>query len=136
MLDGDMMARCGEASHPIPRRRPPPALASTAGGGEGMVRASRRSQVPPFEVMAILDRVEALRAAGREVLSLCAGEPSGGPPIDVRVRARALHTDDDILGYTGALGTAELRRAIAEHHRRGDRVRGDPGAGAGTPPAA
>jgi aspartate/methionine/tyrosine aminotransferase len=68
--------------------------------------------------MAILDRVEALRAAGREVLSLCAGEPFGGPPTDVRVRARALHTDDDLLGYTGALGTAELRRAIAEHHRR------------------
>jgi len=82
------------------------------------VRASARSQVPPFEVMAILDRVAALRDAGREVLSLCAGEPSGGPPTDVRVRAAALHAGGDPLGYTGPLGTADLRRAIAEHHQR------------------
>ncbi len=82
------------------------------------MRASARSQVPPFEVMAILDRVAALRDAGREVLSLCAGEPSGGAPTDVRVRAAELHAGGDPLGYTGPLGTAELRRAIAEHHRR------------------
>ena len=82
------------------------------------MRASARSQVPPFEVMAILDRVAALRDAGREVLSLCAGEPSGGAPTDVRIRARELHAGSDPLGYTGPLGTAELRRAIAEHHRR------------------
>lgn len=68
--------------------------------------------------MAILDRVAALRDAGREVLSLCAGEPAGGAPTDVRDLARALHAGDDPLGYTGPLGTAELRRAIAEHHQR------------------
>jgi aspartate/methionine/tyrosine aminotransferase len=74
--------------------------------------------VPAFEVMAILDRVAALREAGREVLSLCAGEPSGGAPGDVRAIARELHDGADPLGYTGPLGTPELRRAIAEHHRR------------------
>lgn len=82
------------------------------------MRASARSQVPPFEVMAILDRVAALREAGRDVLSLCAGEPSGGAPTDVRERAADLHASDDPLGYTGPLGTAELRRAIADHHQR------------------
>ena len=84
----------------------------------GSMKASARSQVPPFEVMAILDRVAALREAGREVLSLCAGEPSGGAPTDVRILAGELHAGGDPLGYTGPLGTAELRRAIAEHHRR------------------
>ncbi|MGN6692829.1 MAG: pyridoxal phosphate-dependent aminotransferase [Aquihabitans sp.] len=74
--------------------------------------------MPAFEVMAILDRVAALREAGREVLSLCAGEPSGGPPTDVRARAADLHAGGDPLGYTGPLGTLELRRAIAEHHGR------------------
>jgi aspartate/methionine/tyrosine aminotransferase len=68
--------------------------------------------------MAILDRVAALRASGRDVLSLCAGEPSGGAPSDVRAAAAELHADDDPLGYTGPLGTAELRQAIADHHRR------------------
>lgn len=68
--------------------------------------------------MAILDRVATLRASGRDVLSLCAGEPSGGAPTDVRQLAAALHAGDDPLGYTGPLGTAELRAAVAEHHRR------------------
>jgi aspartate/methionine/tyrosine aminotransferase len=74
--------------------------------------------VPAFEVMAILDRVAALRESGRTVLSLCAGEPSGGPPTDVRALAADLHAGGDPLGYTGPLGTADLRRAIAEHHER------------------
>lgn len=68
--------------------------------------------------MAILDRVAALRDSGREVWSLCAGEPSGGAPTDVRALARDLHASDDPLGYTGPLGSMELRRAVADHHRR------------------
>jgi aspartate/methionine/tyrosine aminotransferase len=68
--------------------------------------------------MAILDRVAAMRAAGRDVLSLCAGEPSGGAPTDVRAWAARLHAGDDPLGYTGPLGLAELRAAIAGHYGR------------------
>jgi aspartate/methionine/tyrosine aminotransferase len=59
-----------------------------------------------------------MRDAGRDVLSLCAGEPSGGAPTDVRSLAAELHAGDDPLGYTGPLGTVELRREIAAHHRR------------------
>jgi aspartate/methionine/tyrosine aminotransferase len=79
---------------------------------------SQRAEVPAFEVMAILDRIAALRAAGRDVVSLCAGEPSGGAPTDVRERAvRALQHGLD-LGYTPPLGTWALREAIAEHYGR------------------
>lgn len=91
------------------------------------MKPSARSQVPPFEVMAILDRVAALRESGRDVLSLCAGEPSGGAPTDVRRLAAEAHGGDDPLGYTGPLGTTELRRAIAEHHRRWYGLDVDPG---------
>ncbi|MCU1370462.1 MAG: aminotransferase class I/II-fold pyridoxal phosphate-dependent enzyme [Ilumatobacteraceae bacterium] len=77
--------------------------------------------------MAILDRVVTLRDAGREVLSLCAGEPSGGAPTDVRTLAGELHAGGDPLGYTGPLGTAELRRAIAGHHQRWYGLEIDPG---------
>ena len=82
------------------------------------MKASTRSEVPAFEVMAILDRVAALRATGRDVVSLCAGEPSGGAPTDVRELAAAAHAGADALGYTPALGRAELRDAVAGHYRR------------------
>ena len=36
---------------------------------------SRRGQVPPFEVMSIVDRVARLRSEGADVVSLCVGEP-------------------------------------------------------------
>lgn len=77
-----------------------------------------RAAVPPFEVMRVLDRVAQLRAAGRDVISLCAGEPSGGAPADVHRRAAAAHAAGHELGYTVALGTHELRAAIAGHYRR------------------
>jgi aspartate/methionine/tyrosine aminotransferase len=80
--------------------------------------ASSRSQVPPFAVMDILARVESLRAAGRDVVSLCAGEPSGGAPDLVSAKAAEIHASGRALTYTPALGTAELRSAIADHYRR------------------
>ncbi len=79
---------------------------------------SRRGQVPPFQVMSILDRVAELRADGRDVVSLCAGEPSGGAPADVRAAAIRALDGTDPLGYTGPLGLLELREAVAGHHRR------------------
>ncbi|MGT2462558.1 aminotransferase class I/II-fold pyridoxal phosphate-dependent enzyme [Sinomonas atrocyanea] len=80
--------------------------------------ASSRSQVPPFAVMDILARVDALRSQGRDVVSLCAGEPSGGAPSAVSAKAAQIHASGRALTYTPALGTAELRAAIAEHYRR------------------
>ncbi len=38
-----------------------------------MITPSKRSAVPPFTVMTVLQRVAELRATGREVISLCAG---------------------------------------------------------------
>lgn len=80
--------------------------------------ASSRSQVPPFAVMDILARVDALRSQGRDVVSLCAGEPSGGAPSAVSAKAAQIHASGRALTYTPALGTAELRAAIADHYRR------------------
>ncbi|WP_269939491.1 aminotransferase class I/II-fold pyridoxal phosphate-dependent enzyme [Arthrobacter sp. HY1533] len=77
-----------------------------------------RSHVEPFAVMDILQRVSDLRAAGRDVISLCAGEPGGGAPRAVSARAAELHTSGAALGYTPPLGTTELRQAIAGHYKR------------------
>jgi len=82
------------------------------------MKASRRSEVPAFEVMRILDRVAELRAQGRDIVSLCAGEPSGGAPAAVHERAMRVHADREPLGYTPALGIRPLREAIATHYAR------------------
>ncbi|HRO31379.1 aminotransferase class I/II-fold pyridoxal phosphate-dependent enzyme [Citricoccus sp.] len=79
---------------------------------------SSRSQVPDFEVMTILGRVSELRAAGHDVVSLCAGEPGGGAPAAVNQRAAEIHASGRALNYTPSLGIVELRQAIAGHYRR------------------
>ena len=82
------------------------------------MKPSQRAGVPPFAVMSILNRVAALRAEGREIISLCAGEPSQGAPADVRRRAAELMVDRTPLGYTETFGIKPLRREIAAHYRR------------------
>ncbi|MFQ4148742.1 aminotransferase class I/II-fold pyridoxal phosphate-dependent enzyme [Arthrobacter sp. LAPM80] len=77
-----------------------------------------RAQVQPFAVMDILARVADLRAEGRNVISLCAGEPGGGAPSAVSARAAAIHGSGMPLSYTPTLGIAELRQAIAGHYKR------------------
>ncbi|MET1035475.1 MAG: aminotransferase class I/II-fold pyridoxal phosphate-dependent enzyme [Arthrobacter sp.] len=68
--------------------------------------------------MDILRRVAELRGEGRDVVSLCAGEPGGGAPTGVSAAAAALHSSGAPLAYTPALGIAGLRRAVAGHYRR------------------
>lgn len=79
---------------------------------------SSRSAVAPFEVMDVLATVARMRAEGREVISLCAGEPSQGAPSAVQAAAARIHGEARPLGYTPALGTAPLRAAIAGHYAR------------------
>lgn len=83
-----------------------------------MITPSKRSAVPPFTVMTVLQRVAELRATGREVISLCAGEPSQGAPSDVRRRLGELMIDRTPLGYSETFGIRPLREAIAGHYRR------------------
>ncbi len=78
--------------------------------------ASERSHIPAFEVMRITDEIAQRRAAGRDVVSLCAGEPSARPTPGTLKPA----------GYTGPLGTAPLREAIAGHYRSWYGVEVDP----------
>lgn len=91
----------------------------------GAMKVSRRSQVPPFAVMAVLAAANARRAAGHDVLNLCAGEPSAGAADVVRERAADLLRRGD-LGYTEAQGVPALRAEIAGHYRRWYDVEVDP----------
>ncbi|KRD43461.1 aspartate aminotransferase [Cellulomonas sp. Root930] len=80
------------------------------------MKVAARAHVPPFAVMEILAAANARRAAGEDVLNLCAGEPSTGASEVVRQRAIDLLTSGD-LGYTESLGAPALRAAIAQHYR-------------------
>ena len=79
------------------------------------MKVSSRSAVPPFAVMEILAAANARRAAGEDVLNLCAGEPASGASEAVRLRAAELLSSGG-LGYTEALGAPALRAAIAAHY--------------------
>ena len=88
----------------------------TIHGGPRLMQASERSAVPAFEVMRITDQIATRRAAGHDVVSLCAGEPSARPTPGTLKPA----------GYTGPLGTTPLREGIAGHYRNWYDVAVDP----------
>lgn len=75
-------------------------------------RVALRAGIPPFHVMDVwLAAAERQRTHG-DLVNLSAGQPSVGAPEPVRAAAaRALQANK--LGYTVALGTPELRSAIA-----------------------
>ncbi|GAA3622831.1 pyridoxal phosphate-dependent aminotransferase [Microlunatus ginsengisoli] len=83
--------------------------------------------MPPFAVMSVLQRVADLRAAGREVISLCAGEPSQGAPADVRRRAAELMHGGVPLGYSETFGIRPLRELLARHYHAWYGLDIDPG---------
>ncbi|MFE7404941.1 aminotransferase class I/II-fold pyridoxal phosphate-dependent enzyme [Isoptericola sp. NPDC057559] len=89
------------------------------------MKVSRRSHVPPFAVMQVLATANERRAAGNDVLNLCAGEPSTGASDVVREKAADLLRHAD-LGYTEAMGVPALRQEIAGHYRRWYDVEVDP----------
>jgi aspartate/methionine/tyrosine aminotransferase len=76
---------------------------------------SRRSEVEPFHAMDVLAEANRRRQAGRNVISLAVGQPAHPAPATAREAARAA-LQHGRLGYTDALGTAELRSAIAGHY--------------------
>jgi aspartate/methionine/tyrosine aminotransferase len=80
------------------------------------VSLSQRGDVEPFHAMDVLAEANRLKALGRPVISMAVGQPSDPAPLLVReAAARALA--DGRIGYTDALGTAELRAAISAHYQ-------------------
>lgn len=78
-------------------------------------RTSRRSQVEPFHAMDVLAEANRLRAEGLDVISMAVGQPSAPAPSLVREAAAAALARGHI-GYTDALGAAQLRAAISRHY--------------------
>ncbi|HLS02843.1 MAG TPA: aminotransferase class I/II-fold pyridoxal phosphate-dependent enzyme, partial [Beutenbergiaceae bacterium] len=100
-----------------PRQDAGPTQDASPTQGAGPWQPAARAHVPPFEVMRILQRIEELRAQGHDIISLCAGEPSGGAPQVVQQRASQLHAQAHEFSYTPSLGIWPLREAIAQHYK-------------------
>jgi len=81
------------------------------------LEVARRADVPPFHVMDLLAAAGERQRTHGDLLNLVAGQPSTPAPRPVRAAARRA-LDQQVLGYTEAIGTPELRAAIAGHHRR------------------
>jgi aspartate aminotransferase len=63
------------------------------------------------------DRAIALRAAGRDIISLSVGEPDFPTPDHVKAAAKAALDANDTR-YTAVAGTQALREAAALHFHR------------------
>lgn len=73
--------------------------------------------IPPFHVMALLERAQQLAAQGHDVIHLEVGEPDFATPAPV-CEAVDLAVAQGHTGYTPAAGLPALREAIAADYRQ------------------
>jgi len=79
--------------------------------------AARLDRISPSQTIAISTKARALKAAGRDVISLSAGEPDFDTPANVQDAAiRAIHGGQ--TKYTDVAGTLALRQAVADKFKR------------------
>jgi aspartate/methionine/tyrosine aminotransferase len=78
--------------------------------------ASRVDAIAPFYVMELAKEARQLEQAGRHIIHMGIGEPDFTAPEPV-VEAAAAALRRGVTQYTGALGIAPLREAIAAHYQ-------------------
>jgi aspartate aminotransferase len=78
--------------------------------------AARLNKVSPSQTIAISSKARALKAAGRDIISLSAGEPDFDTPENIKQAAiRAIEGGQ--TKYTDVSGTPALKKAICERFR-------------------
>src|SRR3954449_10026709 len=81
-----------------------------------LMRASARSDVPPFMVMDVMAAAARIEASGGHVIHMEVGQPSAPAPKAAISAAKAA-LEDARIDYTSALGITSLRARIARHYR-------------------
>jgi aspartate aminotransferase len=79
--------------------------------------AERLSRIKPSPTLAATDRARALKAAGKDIIGLSAGEPDFDTPANIRAAAKAAIDKGDTR-YTDTGGTMALREAISAKFKR------------------
>src|SRR5262249_28446940 len=99
---------------PLFRRPHPPRRRSAPPASPPRRSARRIDRIEPSITLALDERAKAMRAAGRDVISMAVGEPDFPAPALVRTAAIEKVKSGDVR-YTPAAGTPALRKTVAEH---------------------
>jgi len=82
---------------------------------EPIMISEKAKKMPPFIVMDILEKAQAMERKGKDIIHLEVGEPDFDTPQVIKEAAyRAL--SEGKTRYTHSLGLPELRGAVAEHY--------------------
>ena len=81
--------------------------------------SDRVKRIKPSPTLAVTAKANALKAAGKDVIGLGAGEPDFDTPEHIKQAAiDAIHKG--MTKYTAVDGTAELKQAIIDPFRRAE----------------
>ena len=80
--------------------------------------ADRLSRIKPSATIAVTDKARALKAAGRDVIGLGAGEPDFDTPDNIKEAAIKAIRDGKASKYTAVDGIPELKAAVARKFQR------------------
>ena len=83
--------------------------------------AQSLQRIKPSPTIAVSDQARALKAAGRDVIGLGAGEPDFDTPDNIKAAAKAA-IDRGETKYTAVDGTAELKQAVCAKFKRENRL--------------
>lgn len=92
-------------------KTPPPDVLPVAAG----LQPSRRSAVPSFIVMDVMQAAAEREAQGHDVIHMEVGQP-GTPAPRTALAAASRALERETLGYTVALGLPALRERIAQYY--------------------
>jgi len=81
-----------------------------------LLRASGRSDVPPFMVMDVMAAAARIEAEGGHVIHMEVGQPAAAAPKTAILAAHAA-LGGGRIDYTSALGIPSLRERISRHYR-------------------
>ena len=91
--------------------------------------ADRTARIKPSATIAVTDKARALKAAGRDVIGLGAGEPDFDTPDNIKEAAIEAIRDGKAAKYTAVDGVPELKAAVARKFRRDNRLTNAPNGG-------
>src|SRR6185312_11282038 len=108
---------CGDRRGPLKRRPADPVPISPSRETTMSVLAQRLNRIKPSPTIAVTTKAAQLKADGRDVIGLGAGEPDFDTPENIRKAAiRAIDAGE--TRYTPINGTPALRKAIQAKFKR------------------
>ena len=85
--------------------------------------ADQLKRVKPSATIAVTDKARALKAAGRNVIGLGAGEPDFDTPDNIKEAAIKAIREGKASKYTNVDGIAELKDAVDQEVQARERAR-------------